>query len=76
MWHTTSREALGSLLALQFEISKGEALDIEKEIYREIELFEDRYSRFRTGNTLEKLNSRIGEWQTIDEETFSLLSRL
>ena len=76
MWHTDTREALGSLLQIQFSSPESTREICISEIFGRIDLFEKKYSRFCSGNTLESINSCIGSWQEIDPETRLLLSRL
>jgi len=45
---------------------------IEKAFLRAKEI-EKKYSRFIKGNILADLNAKVGEWQTVDEETYALL---
>lgn len=77
MWFDQSIELLGSHLRITFECqdaSLGESLMSQS--FNAIEAFHLKYSRFLQGNVLEEINSNIGVWQKVDEETFQYFSRV
>lgn len=75
MWLDQQQELLGSVLRITFE-SKDQPLaeKLLQETWDFLRQFQQKYSRFLTGNTLEQINSHLHEWQETDEETFKHLS--
>lgn len=77
MWFDETRSLLGSVLRVTFECSDqfiGSGL--MSACWERIGVFERKYSRFLKDTLLEKMNSRVGEWQSIDEETFGHFQRV
>ncbi len=77
MWFDETRILLGSELRITFECNNefdGDRLLLT--CWKKISQFEKRYSRFLLGNVLEDINTRVGEWQTVDDETFEHLNRV
>lgn len=77
MWFDETRELLGSQLRITFEHSDYfVARSLLDSSWERIGDFQKKYSRFLSGNVLEKINERIGEWQRIDVETFGHFRRV
>lgn len=77
MWFDENRTLLGSVLRVTFEHSDQLiGLNLLSVCWERIDAFEKKYSRFLTDTILEKMNSRVGEWQPVDAETFGHLQRV
>lgn len=77
MWFDEKKSSLGSVLRVTFEHPDqliGTKLLLT--CWERIDAFEKKYSRFLPGNMLENMNVKIGEWQSVDAETFGHLRRV
>lgn len=70
-----SRECavLGTKVWISVVGKRAEAEQAIEAAFSRAKEIEQKYSRFIKGNVLAGLNSRIGEWVKVDEETFKLL---
>src|SRR6185369_5978618 len=76
MWFDETKELLGSHLRVTFEDEQIRGEQLLNSIWEKLQTFQRKYSRFISGNYLEKINNRLGEWQDIDEETYGYIDHV
>lgn len=77
MWFDEKKSLLGSVLRVTFEHSdQSIGTKLLLTCWERIDAFEKKYSRFLPGNMLENINRNVGEWQSVDAETFGHLQRV
>jgi thiamine biosynthesis lipoprotein len=66
-------DVLGTKVWISVVGKKAEAEQAIEAAFSRAKEIEQKYSRFIKGNVLANLNSKVGEWTEVDEETFGLL---
>jgi len=68
-------EVLGTVVEIILEECKCDENELFEKCFNELKRIEKKYSRFNSNSYLNKLNSKLFNWQSIDEETYFLIDK-